>query len=119
LHKQLRSREAPQLRSVPQNQARGSVAGRLRSRCTDIIDFRNYFEERFMEAIPANFGSRRNEDIALDMMKFIASTTGYGRGSASTPGFSGSSSSKPEDFAAQLIELYGRCLNAVQGAVKR
>ena len=72
-----------------------------------------------MEAIPANFGSRRNEDIALDMMKFIASTTGYGRGSASAPGFTGGSSSKPEDFAAQLIELYGRCLNAVQATVKR
>jgi hypothetical protein len=72
-----------------------------------------------MEAIPANFGSRRNEDIALDMMKFIASTTGYGRGSATAPGFSSGPSSKPEDFAAQLIELYGRCLNAVQGPVKR
>ena len=33
-----------------------------------------------MEQIPTPFaGARRNEDIALDMMKFIAVTTGYGR----------------------------------------
>jgi len=68
-----------------------------------------------MEALPATFGSRRNEDIALDMMKFIASTTQYGRGGTTTPGFTGITSPKPEDYAAQLIELYGRCLNAVQG----
>lgn len=68
-----------------------------------------------MEGIPAIVGSRRNEDIALDMMKFIASATQYGRSAAATPGFSGSVVLKPEDQAAQLIELYGRCLNAIQG----
>jgi hypothetical protein len=68
-----------------------------------------------MEGIPATLGSRRNEDIALDMMKFIASTTQYGRSSTNAPGFTGGTSAKPEDHAAQLIELYGRCLIAVQG----
>ena len=68
-----------------------------------------------MEALPTTFGSRRNEDIALDMMKFIASTTQYGRSGTTTPGFTGTTSPKPEDYATQLIELYGRCLNAVQG----
>lgn len=68
-----------------------------------------------MEGLPATLGSRRNEDIALDMMKFIASTTQYGRSSANTPGFTGTTQPKPEDYATQLIELYGRCLNAVQG----
>ena len=68
-----------------------------------------------MEGIPATLGARRNEDIALDMMKFIASTTQYGRSTTATPGFTGAAGFKPEDYAAQLIELYGRCLNAVQG----
>ena len=67
-----------------------------------------------MEALSAAFGSRRNEDIALDMMKFIASATGVGRGSATTPGFSGTSGSKPEEYATQLIDLYGKCLAAVE-----
>ena len=61
-------------------------------------------------------GSRRNEDIALDLMKFVAMTTGYGRVTASGVGFQGSASApKPEDYAAQLLELYGRCLQTVQG----
>lgn len=62
-------------------------------------------------------GPRRNEDIALDMMKFIAVTTGYGKGIG--PGGVGfekpSSTARPEDYAAHLLELYGRCLSAVAG----
>jgi hypothetical protein len=61
-------------------------------------------------------GARRNEDIALDMMKFIAMTTGYGRGSATSAGFQGAPSTpKAEEYAAHLLELYVRCLAAVQG----
>jgi hypothetical protein len=59
--------------------------------------------------------SRRNEDIALDMMKFIAMTTGYGKTTTSGVGFQGSgAASKPEDYAGHLLELYSRCLSAVQ-----
>ena len=67
-----------------------------------------------MEQIPAvGIGARRNEDIALDMMKFIAATTGIGK--VATPGFSSVAVTKPEDFASHLLELYARCLSAVQG----
>ncbi len=58
-------------------------------------------------------GARRNEDIALDLMKFIAMTTGYGKAAASTTGFQGGTPPKPEDFASHLLELYDRCLKAV------
>ena len=68
-----------------------------------------------MEEMPAmTFGSRRNEDIALDMMKFIAVTTGYGRGPGSGAGFQAASHAKADEFATHLLELYGRCLHAVQ-----
>ena len=60
------------------------------------------------------FGSRRNEDIALDMMKFIAMTTGYGRAGTPGTGFQGGQMNKAEDYAGHLLELYGRCLKAVQ-----
>ncbi len=63
---------------------------------------------------PVAFGSRRNEDIALDMMKFIASTTNVGKATTTT-GFSGNIAEKPEDHADHLLQLYARCLNAVQG----
>jgi hypothetical protein len=62
-------------------------------------------------------GSRRNEDIALDLMRFIATATGYGRTGSSSAGFSGAGAgNKPEDYATQLIELYSRCLTVVQGS---
>jgi hypothetical protein len=62
--------------------------------------------------------ARRNEDIALDLMKFVAMTTGYGRTTSSGVGFTGTgSAAKPEDYAEKLLELYGKCLGAI-GAKK-
>jgi hypothetical protein len=61
-------------------------------------------------------GSRRNEDIALDMMKFIASTTGYGRTTGGpAAGFHAGTETKSEDYATHLLDLYTRCLNTVNG----
>jgi hypothetical protein len=69
-----------------------------------------------MEVPALSLGSRRNEDIALDMMKFVAMTTGYGKGVGSSVGFQGAAASdKPDEYAAHLLELYGRCLKAVGG----
>ena len=73
--------------------------------------------EGLMDESPARgAGARRDEDIALDLMKFVALTTGYGKTATSGGvGFSGGgSASKPEDYATHLLELYGRCLEAVQ-----
>lgn len=68
-----------------------------------------------MDEVPSiTAGQRRNEDIALDLMKFIAMTTGYGRTTSTGVGFQGSgSASKPEEYAGHLLELYGKCLQAV------
>ncbi|MGA8763773.1 MAG: hypothetical protein WB562_12980 [Candidatus Sulfotelmatobacter sp.] len=74
--------------------------------------------EGLMEEAPAtgSGAARRNEDIALDLMKFVAMTTGYGRTTSSGVGFQGTgSAAKPEDYAAHLLELYGRCRAAVEG----
>lgn len=73
--------------------------------------------EALMDETPATgSGARRNEDIALDLMKFVAMTTGFGRTSSSGVGFQGGgAASKPEDYATHLLELYGRCLQAVAG----
>lgn len=68
-----------------------------------------------MDEIPTfPLGSRRNEDIALDMMKFIALTTGFGKTGAPGAGFQGGTVSKAEDYAEHLLTLYGRCLTAVE-----
>jgi len=42
-----------------------------------------------METPALPMGSRRNEDIALDLMKFIAMTTGYGKTTGTGVGFQG------------------------------
>ena len=70
-----------------------------------------------MEVTGLPVGARRNEDIALDLMKFVAMTTGYGKTSGSGVGFQGGgAAAKPEDYADHLLELYGKCLKAVGGA---
>jgi hypothetical protein len=68
------------------------------------------------EASAVHTNARRNEDIALDLMKFVAMTTGYGRTTSSGVGFQGTgSAAKPEEYAAQLLELYGKCRAVVEG----
>lgn len=69
-----------------------------------------------MDTTGLPLGSRRNEDIALDLMKFVAMTTGYGKTTGVGVGFQGTgTATKPEDYAAHLLELYGRCLQSVGG----
>ncbi len=63
----------------------------------------------------ASLGARRNEDIALDLLKFIAVTVGVGRPAAPSTGFSGAGAPKPEEHVTQLLDLYNRCLKAVEG----
>jgi hypothetical protein len=75
--------------------------------------------EGVMDEVPGtgSGGGRRKEDIALDLMKFVAMTTGYGRTTSSGVGFQGTgSAAKPEDYAERLLELYGKCLGAVSPA---
>jgi hypothetical protein len=63
----------------------------------------------------AGQGIRRNEDIALDLMKFVAGVAGIGRTAAPSTGFSGAPAAKPEENVAHLLDLYRRCLRTVQG----
>lgn len=67
----------------------------------------------------AVFGVRRNEDIALDLLKFVAGTANVGRPAVTSTGFSGSASPKPEEYVNQLLDLYRRCVRAVEGAPEK
>jgi len=64
----------------------------------------------------AGLGARRNEDIALDLMKFVAGTAGVGKPAVPSTGFGGPGGAKPEEHVNQLLALYSRCLKAVQGS---
>ena len=55
---------------------------------------------------------RTSDEIALEMMKFIAVTTGYGKGTG-TAGFTGKATKTPEEYADALIQLFQRCRTVV------
>ena len=42
------------------------------------------------------------------MMKFIAVTTGYGKGTGAA-GFTGKTAKTPEEYADALLQLFERC----------
>ena len=62
---------------------------------------------------------RRNEDIALDLLKFVAGSTNILRTTVPSTGFTAASTPKPEDQVSLLLDLYGRCLATVQGSSEK
>ena len=58
--------------------------------------------------------ARRTEDIALDLLKFVAAHANVGSKGTGSTGFGVTSSAKPEDQVTQLLELYSRCRRAVE-----
>ena len=59
-------------------------------------------------------GGRSKDDVALELMKFIAVTTGYGKTGGSSAGFSGKPSKRSaEEHADALIALFERCRKVV------
>ncbi len=65
--------------------------------------------------INGSLGARRNEDIALDLLKFVAGVTNIGRPTTPSTGFTAAPGTKPEEHVTELLELFGRCLKAVEG----
>lgn len=69
-------------------------------------------DEKEPTAKPAGGGSSK-EEVALELMRFIATTTGVGR-SAGGAGFTGGKTQKsPEEQVDALLALYERCKGAV------
>jgi hypothetical protein len=67
------------------------------------------------QAVNPPNGARRDEDIALDLFKFVASTAGVGRAAAPSTGFAAPTAAKADDHVNHLLELYARCLKTVSG----
>ena len=68
---------------------------------------------------PTNNAARRTEDIALDLLKFVASHANVGSKSSGSTGFVAPSSTKSEDQVNSLLELYSRCREAVEAPVEK
>jgi hypothetical protein len=57
-------------------------------------------------------GGSSKEEVALELMKFISATTGYGKASGGA-GFGGKSPKTPDEQVDALLQLYERCRMAV------
>jgi len=67
-----------------------------------------------------NAVARRTEDVALDLLKFIAAQANVGSKSAGATGFGVASPVKSEeDQVTHLLELYARCREAVEAPVAK
>lgn len=56
---------------------------------------------------------RSQDEVALEMMKFIAVTTGYGKGGGTATGFTPKAAKTPEEYAEALLQLFERCRDVV------
>ena len=64
---------------------------------------------------PATGPARSQDEVALELMKFVALQTGYGRSTQSGAGFSSKPASRSaEEHAEALLELFQRCRRAVK-----
>lgn len=65
-------------------------------------------------ATPAAGGGRSKDEVALELMRFIAVTTGYGK-TAQSAGFSAkpAAGTAAEAHADALLELFGKCRQAI------
>jgi hypothetical protein len=57
--------------------------------------------------------SRSKDEVALELMKFIAVTTQYGKGGAGAGYGMPKASRSPEEHADSLLELFERCRTVV------
>ena len=60
---------------------------------------------------------KNRDEVALELMKFVAVTTGYGKGSTAAAGFSGKPTKSAEEYADALIQLFERCRAVVNKPV--
>ena len=67
----------------------------------------------------SNSAARRTEDIALDLLKFVAAHANVGSKSSGATGFVAPSAAKAEDQVANLLELYSKCREAVEAPLEK
>ena len=68
-------------------------------------------DEKDTTSRPAG-GATSKEEVALELMRFIAVTTGVGKTSTGA-GFAGKAPKTPEEQVEALLHLYERCRDVV------
>jgi hypothetical protein len=62
--------------------------------------------------------ARRVEDIALDLLKFVASHANIASKTTGATGFAATPAIKADDQVTHLLELYARCRAAVEAPIE-
>jgi hypothetical protein len=70
-------------------------------------------EDQAVTTSTETLGAKNSDEIALDLMKFVAVTTGYGKGTPAA-GFGGKGQRSSEEYAESLLELFERCRRVVE-----
>jgi hypothetical protein len=65
------------------------------------------------ESVPAVGGARSKDEVALELMKFVAVTTGYGKGGSGAGYGAPKAAKSPEEYAESLLELFEKCRTVV------
>jgi hypothetical protein len=61
----------------------------------------------------AKDAEKSRDEVALELMKFIAVTTGYGKGSSAAAGFQGKPSKTADEYTEALLQLFEKCRSVV------
>lgn len=62
---------------------------------------------------PAKDAEKGRDEVALELMKFIAVTTGYGKGGSTGAGFQGKPSKSADEYTDALLQLFEKCRSVV------
>lgn len=57
--------------------------------------------------------ARSKDEVALELMKFVATTTGFGRAGTGA-GFAAGKAKTPEEQADALLQLFEKCRDVVR-----
>lgn len=70
-------------------------------------------DENTAPPAPAALPTRSKDEVALELMKFIAVSTGYGKGGSGAGYGTAKVAKSPEEYAEALLELFERCRGVV------
>jgi hypothetical protein len=105
---QMRLCAAPHLPDEPARVYRHRVRGKKRGN-NELTPAEMKPTDETAKDAAKNEPAKNQDEVALELMKFIAVTTGYGKGSSAAAGFSGKPSKSAEEYAEALIQLFEKC----------
>ena len=79
-------------------------------KCSNLKDY--MADDKDTNPRPGSGGGTPKEEVALELMRFVAGTTGFGKTSTGA-GFGGKAPKTPEEQVDALLNLYERCRTVV------